>query len=102
MRLFLAGTYAKQYEQVRASSAYCLDSFFEVKQGASSDCGRFKDYILDSGAFTFMNSGKKVDWDQYVVQYAKYVRQNGIRNYIELDIDSIIGYEAVLKIRQRL
>lgn len=70
MRLFLAGTYAKQYAQVRASSAYCLDSFFEVKQNALSDCRRFKDYILDSGAFTFMNSGKKVDWDQYVVQYA--------------------------------
>lgn len=48
--------------------------------------------------------GDKVtlDWDKYVDEYAEYVKQNNVRNFLELDIDNIIGYQNVLKLRDRL
>lgn len=100
MKIFLAGT--RTCAEVRKQSLFCLDSFFELDPRKKSDHLQFKDYLLDSGAFTFMNTGKKVDWNEYVEKYAHYVKTNGIKHYFELDIDTIIGYDAVLKIRKRL
>ena len=102
MKVFLAGT--KNYGLVRQNSIYCLDSFVEINPNKPSDHRRFEDYLLDSGAFTFMFSKKdhKVDWNEYIDRYAAYIKQNGIKNYFELDIDSIVGYDNVLKLRSKL
>lgn len=61
-----------------------------------------KDFLLDSGAFTFIQNAKHVDWDEYVERYAKFVRENKIQKYFELDIDSIVGLKEVERLREKL
>ena len=62
----------------------------------------FKDFMLDSGAFTFMNSGGSEDWESYIERYADFITRNKIEKYFELDIDSIVGYDKVKEYRYRL
>lgn len=57
--------------------------------------------MLDSGAFTYMTSrkGDQIDWIKYATDYAEYIKKNNIKYYFELDIDSVVGTSAVLKLR---
>lgn len=58
--------------------------------------------MLDSGAFTFFSAGGGVKWDDYIKQYAAFINRNKVKNYFELDIDKLIGYEKVLYYRAKL
>lgn len=103
MKVFLAGT--KTCKEIRRQSLYCLDSFFELNENKPSDCAQFEDYLLDSGAFTFMNGYKdidKINWDEYVRRLGTYVKKNQIKHYFELDIDCIVGYDKVKQYRKTL
>ena len=61
------------------------------------------DLLIDSGAFTFMqNSKNHVDWDEYLERYAAFINKYDIDKFFELDIDSIVGYEEVKRLRQKL
>lgn len=65
----------------------------------------FKGLIVDSGAFTFMSgtaSGTHIDWDRYAEEYADFVSQYHAENYIELDLDAIIGLDEVERLRKKL
>ena len=48
---------------------------------------------------TFMQQaqikGIDINWNQYMQNYIDFIKFNSIRNFFELDIDSIVGYEAV-------
>ena len=60
--------------------------------------------MIDSGAHSFQK-GKKVDWVEYTKQYAEFIRQYDRPNvvgYFEMDVDGVIGYENVLKLRKIL
>ena len=63
-------------------------------------------FLLDSGAFTFVGTAKKtaknIDWLYYTDRYAEFVKDNDIKLFFELDIDKLIGYDNVLKLRNRL
>ena len=61
------------------------------------------DLLIDSGAFTFMqNSKTHVDWDEYLERYAAFINKYDIDKFFELDIDSIVGYEEVKRLRRKL
>lgn len=78
--------------------SYCYIQDFQLPMIKSS-----KLFLLDSGAFTFMNNSKsKVNWDEYVNGYINFINRSGIDNFFELDIDSIVGYDAVKQIRKRI
>ena len=63
----------------------------------------FGDFLLDSGAFTFMqNSNGKTNWDEYLERYAHFVNKYKVEKFFELDIDSIVGYGKVLEYRKTL
>lgn len=63
----------------------------------------FKDFMLDSGAFSFMSSQKvNINWDEYLEGYAGYITETQTRKYFELDIDLLVGYEKVKEYRARL
>ena len=85
--------------------AYILQSFFYASDFTENviipNC---KDFLLDSGAFTFMTSakGKNIDWNDYIQRYADFINKNHIKKYFELDIDSIVGLDKVLEIRKKL
>ena len=60
--------------------------------------------LIDSGAHSFQ-FGKKVDWDQYTEEYAKFIKnfdKSNVIGYFEMDVDNIIGYDKVLKLREIL
>lgn len=61
-----------------------------------------KSFMLDSGAFTFFSAGGVVDWGDYIKRYAAFINRNNIKNFFELDIDSLIGYDKVLYYRAKL
>lgn len=79
-----------------------LESFYYADDLITSLIPHLQNFMLDSGAFTFFTQGKHVDWDEYVSRYIEYIKQNKVKLYIELDIDSLVGYDKVKKIRKRL
>ena len=103
MKIFLAGTYSenKNADDV-LHSMYNLESFYYIKPWQYQLIERSKMFLLDSGAFTFFSSGRKVDWDEYIDKYARFINEHDVRYYFELDIDVLVGYENVLKLRKKL
>lgn len=80
-----------------------LESFYYADGWIESLIPYLKNFMLDSGAFTFMTSHKgKVDWNDYLRRYAEFVNKNDVKLFYELDIDSIVGYETVRKMRKVL
>lgn len=108
MNLYLAesGGCLKQYlsEADLYKDAFILQSFFYVSDFTEEiiipNC---KDFLLDSGAFTFIQKAKNnVDWSEYTKRYAAFINKNKIKKFFELDIDSIVGYEKVIELRKQL
>lgn len=91
MKLYLAGNVPREWKGDLFKGANILQSFYyqneHVKKEIIPNC---KNFLLDSGAFTFMSSGKEVNWKDYIDRYCDFVIENKIKNYFELDIDSIV------------
>lgn len=83
---------------------YILESFYYAdKDEIQKLMPYFGDFLLDSGAFTFMqNSKTHVDWNEYLERYADFINRYNIDKFFELDIDSVVGYDNVLKLRKKL
>lgn len=60
------------------------------------------DFLLDSGAFTFMQGAGVVDWDAYTEEYAAWINQYKVEKFFELDIDSVVGLKEVERLRAKL
>ena len=114
MKIYLAGLEHRLYnksiiEQIYSNSGTIsiLGSFFTICQRNTESylslLPHFKDFLLDSGAFSFMNSKSNVrDWYEYLEKYAAYIKENRVENFFELDIDMIIGYDKVKEYRSIL
>lgn len=106
MKICLAGSssYLSLFEEWK-NCKYALESFYYIKP---EQIELIKDYweffLLDSGAFTFMNAkkNKQIDWVEYINKYAKFINDNDIKNFFELDIDCIVGHEKVKEYRNLL
>ena len=46
--------------------------------------------------------GGSPDWDEYVRRYADFISRNRVEKYFDLDIDSVVGYDRVKRIRRDL
>lgn len=108
MKVFLAGNGLWQTREIYGSliekyHPYRLESFYYANAELERLIPMYADFLLDSGAFTFMsNAHRKCDWDDYIKRYADFIIRNNIRRFFELDIDSVVGYKAVLKYRDKL
>lgn len=106
MKLHLAGTGLWKYceNEFKKTKPYILESFYYADDDKIEKyIHLFGDFLLDSGAFTFMQSSKKaVKWEEYIERYADFINRNNIQKYFELDIDSVVGYDKVLEYRKRL
>ena len=112
MKIFFANPLSGWAYTLRHKPPYILESFYEFLEHKKS----YKNYLntikqfakiffLDSGAFTFMNSQKNVKaefLDRFVEAYAKFIVDNDIQLFAEMDVDSIVGYEKVLEYRHFL
>ena len=65
---------------------------------------RCKSFLLDSGAFTFMQGTHQgeIDWDEYIEQYADLINRWDVQLFFELDIEIIVGMEEVERLRAKL
>jgi hypothetical protein len=80
-----------------------LESFYYMDEWIERAIPMLKNFMLDSGAFTFMTSHTgNIDWNDYLEKYAAFVKKNDVKLFCELDIDSVVGYETVLKMRRFL
>lgn len=109
MQIYLAGGYPNgiirggYYETITTYRPYILESFYYCDEDTERLLPYFGDFLLDSGAFTFMQGkGGNPDWDDYVARYADFINRNKVEKYFELDIDVVVGYEKVKQIRARL
>lgn len=94
------------------SVKYALESYHYLKERKYTDefmneYVKTRDFfILDSGAFTYMNDISKgkaeINWDKYIENYAAFIKKYQIKNYIELDIDVVVGLKEVERLRKKL
>lgn len=110
MMIFLAGDAPFRNEglydtTITIKRPYILESFYYADATTEKLIPYYGDFLLDSGAFTFMMGSKNcktLKWDEYANKYADFIKQNNVKKYFELDIDSIVGYEQVKILRNRL
>ena len=90
----------------RVPSRICSGELLLHPTMANRRIPKWKMFLLDSGAFTFMHgieaSSKPVDWDGYLSRYIDFINRNNVQHFFELDVDSIVGYDAVKRMRARL
>lgn len=88
---------------IKGYNPYILESFYYADETTERLIPYFGDFMLDSGAFTFMqNSKSHLDWEEYIERYADFIKRNNVNKFFELDIDSVVGYEQVKKYRKKL
>ena len=108
MKLCLAGTYCRKELLKEKKPKYILESFWSFKEWQTPLIKEAELFLLDSGAFSFMNNqkkGKKITLEEiyeYLDRYIEFINKYDIKYFFELDLDVIIGYNEVLKMRKIL
>ena len=104
MKIYLSTTQFIQIEDLLDDSDILIAYPYIRKGGLNLDkyLPRFRNFILDSGVFTMINSGKRFDLNSYADEYADYVKEKKIKQYVELDVDQIIGVEKTRALRDRI
>lgn len=102
MKIYLAGSGWNRtcWEDFDFFDFYRLESYVYIK-GEEKNISKYKSFLLDSGAFTFMRTmkGQKVDWEKYVIEYANFIKEYDVKNFFELDIDNLVGIKEVERLR---
>lgn len=104
MRLHLAGiSTLTGCQELCNEITYALESFFYWKDWEAKFLPVWKGFLLDSGAFTFISSGK-VDnrFNAYVDRYIDFINHYDIKHFFEMDVDSVLGYDEVRRIRRHI
>ena len=109
MKIYLAGVAPWKEEglydeSIRKHKPFILESFYYADEWTEKMLPLFGDFMLDSGAFTFMEKiskkqQAKIDWYEYAERYVSFVKRNNVEKYIELDLDYIIGSKEARKLR---
>lgn len=102
MKVFLAGACTREKAFIGKNIDYMLESFFYVLPWQIERIPNMKMFLLDSGAFTFMNGTGNANFDEYLTKYINFINKYDIKYFFELDVDSIVGYEKVKQLRKRL
>lgn len=116
MKLYLSSLEAVPYLELLENEVplFILGSFYYLKKTKPEYQEKYmkfkdkcKDFILDSGAFSLLNSSKNLDTflnnlDGYIQEYINFINEYDIKHFIELDIDSLVGYERVKEIRKKI
>ena len=109
LKIFLAGCKPWKSdgiynETLKTYNPFILETYFELRN--DDKCHNlikslFGDFLLDSGAFTFMSgTAKESNWNQYARDYANYIKNNNVKNYFELDLDSLMSLDKVEGLRK--
>lgn len=111
MKLFFANLSCREDNFDVGSCKYSLETFYGL-ENKTKTVERIKNktfdmFLLDSGAFTFMaqqrkGSKEKTNWYEYLNSYIEFINKHDVEYFLELDIDSIVGYEEVKKMTKIL
>lgn len=113
MDLYLAGQWPWKKDGIYNKTLYngkpggsidvpILESFYYADDWTEAIIPRCRRFLLDSGAFTYLSSGERVDWYEYLQQYISFINRNKVQRFFELDIDALVGYPKVLEFRKIL
>lgn len=108
MKVFLAiGSIPKETQPylypLFLKSKYLLQSFYYIKESEIQFIKNSEMFLLDSGAFTFLNSKKSnIDIDNYLDRYIEFINRYNVEYFFEMDTDIIHGLSKVEKMRCRL
>ncbi len=105
MELFLAGEHpVKNGKNADWEGLNILETYYYLQKNNEFPrlIENFQNFLLDSGAFTFMSGAEKVDFDKYVEGYAEFIKKWNIKLFFELDIDSVVGLKEVERLRIKL
>lgn len=104
MKIFLASPCSlRSLEKDYVNSKYTLESFLNITSWFTPYIKNFDMFMLDSGAFTFIrNSKAEVNFNDYLTKYIEFINKHDIKYFFELDVDAVIGFEEVQKLRIRL
>ena len=87
----------KPEAEERLKNTHILQSYAYDFKGVEKYYPMCKSVMLDSGAFTVMNSkNKRNNFDpmKYCKDYANHIKQNNIDLFLELDIEGDYGFEV--------
>lgn len=105
MKVYLAAVSPKHLKQLD-KRIFLLESFAYIdKHKEDLELIKKHDLLIDSGAFTFIYSNKnklKIDWDEYIEKYIQFIVEHDIKNFFELDIESIVGMDKMHELRYKL
>ena len=91
---------------------YILESFMDLRGKTEKTeeyiqwCLSADEFLLDSGAFAFMNKAKKVgnftteEINKYTKEYVNFINKYNIKYFFEMDLDCIYPYEKIKKARR--
>lgn len=108
MKIFLAATSSVKAAfldgRIDPKELNVLESFYTIQSWQVPLIPQFNDFLLDSGAFTFLGAkkGEKIDFEDYADRYAEFIKTNNVKKYFELDLDGIIGLKETEKLRERI
>ena len=101
MDLYLAGNIYDEKWRI-LEDIPILESFCYITPKAEKRIPFIKKLLLDSGAFTFFSGSGEVTWEEYIDKYADFINRFNIEKFLELDIDSLVGFDKVIQFRNRL
>jgi len=108
MKIFLSAIENGNYDLIlQRPLLWNLMSYYYIKGKYNLACevrDKSELILIDSGAHSFQK-GKKVDWDKYTQEYANFIKKfdrENVLGYFEMDVDNIIGYDNVLRLRKVL
>lgn len=93
---------------IREHKPFILESFYYADSDTERLIPHYGDFLLDSGAFTFMggfnfrDNSKGIDFTDYIERYAAFINRNKVDKYFELDVDVCVGYDKVKEYRRML
>lgn len=103
MKVYLAVTHLGGVEGL-LDNADILSSYIYLRgnEELRQELKKTRNFMLDSGVFSMINSKKTISIEHYADEYAQFVKDNNIKQYVELDVDQIYGVEYTRRLRDRI
>ena len=104
MKIYIAAAWNDERVIKKYMPPYVLESFMYVQDWLLPLVPKFKGFLFDSGAFTFMRGRREtdLDWEEYLGRYIDFIQTNQIQDFFELDIDVVVGYDRVKKMTRTI
>ena len=92
MKIFLAGGgWEKLWYTDEFYNFSRLHTFFHINEKEAEKIHLYKDFLLDSGAFSFFGNAK-VSMEKYINDYIDFINKYNVKHFFELDLYTLPEY----------